>query len=192
MPTKGSARCCVARLKIYRLPVLDPLIRFSLIAALGGLLMVGTYAAAQTAAPTPAASAKKTPAHGVRPRWSELTPAQRDALAPLAGQWETLGPEHKQKWLEVAAKYPKLTPDAQQRVQQRMGEFAKLSPEERVTARENFRRAYELPANERQEKLQRYQELPDDKKRALADQAAKKQAAQAQPPNTAAPASANK
>ncbi|HYM48096.1 MAG TPA: DUF3106 domain-containing protein [Burkholderiaceae bacterium] len=144
------------------------------------MLSVGWAVVAQAPSPTPPASTsakKASAAPGVRPAWSELTPAQRDALAPLAGQWETLGPERKRKWLDVAAKYPKLTPDAQQHVQQRMGEFARLSPEQRVTARENFRSAYELPADKRQEKLQRYQELPDDKKRALAEQAAKKQAA---------------
>lgn len=159
-------------------------IRLSLNALLSGLLISVTYPSiAQSPAPGSPSSAKKAPAtKGVRPMWNELTPAQRDALAPLAGQWETLGPERKQKWLEVAAGYPKLTPDAQQRVQRRMGEFARLSPEERVTARENFRRAYELPASERQEKLQRYKELPDDKKRALTEQAAKKQASKPQPP----------
>lgn len=99
--------------------------------------------------------------------------------------WETLGPERKRKWLDVAAKYPKLTPDAQQRLQQRMGEFARLSPEQRITARENFRRAYELPADKRQEQLQRYQELPEDKKRALAERAAKKQTQPTQPPASA-------
>ncbi|MGH6612344.1 MAG: DUF3106 domain-containing protein [Burkholderiaceae bacterium] len=132
---------------------------------------------AQTPPPSPAPAAKASQDTGVRPRWNELTPAQRDALAPLAGMWETLGPERKRKWLEVAAKYPRLTPDAQQRVQQRMGEFARLSPEEKTTARENFRRNYELPADQRQEKLQLYKDLPEDKKRALSEKAAKKQAA---------------
>lgn len=154
-------------------------------AVLSGLLLSSACAAlAQTPAPAspPSAVKKASPAAGVRPTWNELTPAQREALSPLAGMWETLGPERKRKWLEVAAKYPKLTPDAQQRVQQRMGEFAHLSPEQRTTARENFRRAYELPADQRQEKLQRYQELPEDKKRALAEQAAKKQATPPAPP----------
>lgn len=150
-------------------------------------LLLGSVCATVAQSPPPAASppaAKAAqPNIGVRPRWNELTPAQRDALAPLAGTWETLGPERKRKWLEVAAKYPKLTPEAQQRVHQRMGEFAQLSPEERITARENFRRAYELPADQRQEKLQRYQELPEDKKRALAEQAAKKQAPPASTPS---------
>jgi hypothetical protein len=127
------------------------------------------------AQPTPAAPSKP-PAPAARPAWNELAPSQREALSPLAGQWETLGSEQKQKWLGVAAKYPKLTPDAQQRVQQRMGEFARLTPEQRITARENFRSMYELPADARKEKLQRYQDLPDDKKRALSEQAGKKKA----------------
>ncbi len=142
-------------------------------------LMASAVSVAQTPPPAPAQAAKAAkPAPAFRPAWSELTAAQRDALSPLAGMWETIPTDRKRKWLEVAANYPKLTPDAQQRVQQRMGEFARLSPEQRVTARENFRRAYELPSDERQEKLQRYQQLPDEKKRALAEKAAKKRAEQ--------------
>ena len=169
---------------------------------LGAFLIGGAWAVvAQTQPPVTPPAPKKAAAPpasvtaGVRPRWNELTAAQREALAPLAGMWETLGPERKRKWLDVAAKYPKLTPDAQQRVHQRMGEFAQLSPEQKTTARENFRRAYELPAIERQEKLQRYQELPDDKKRALADQAAKKQStppSQPQSSTTLVPGAAKK
>ena len=153
--------------------------RFSSHAVLAGLLVSTLYAAqAQTSPPVPSPSAKAPASPTGGPVWKDLTPAQRGALAPLAGQWETLTPERKQKWLEVSAQYPRLTPDAQQRVQQRMGEFARLTPEQRDTARENFRSAYELPANERHEKLQRYRDLPDDKKRALSEQAAKKKGAQ--------------
>ena len=74
---------------------------------------------------------------------------------------------------------------------QRMGEYARLTPEQRKTARENFRQAYELPAEQRQQKLQRYQALPDEKKRALTEQATKKQATPSPlpeaPPATPAP-----
>lgn len=161
-------------------------IRFSSHAALAGLLIGNLCPVeAQTApAPAPSASAKSTASQTGGPAWNDLTSAQRGALAPLAGQWATLSAERKQKWLEVSAAYPRLTPEAQQRVQQRMGEFARLTPEQRETARENFLRAYELPANERHEKLQRYRNLPDDKKRALSEQAAKKKAT---PPADAAP-----
>ncbi len=160
--------------------------RFSFHAVMAGVLMGNLCpAGAQTSPPAPPAPSAKSPApQAGGPAWKDLSTAQRGALAPLAGQWETLDAERKQKWLEVSAAYPRLTPDAQQRVQQRMGEFARLSPEQRVTARENFRRAYELPANERHEKLQRYRDLPDDKKRALSEQPAKKKPAK---PSEAAP-----
>jgi hypothetical protein len=113
-------------------------------------------------------------AQGGRPTWSELTPIQREALAPLAKDWGSLDAERKRKWLEVAAKYPNLSPEGKQKLQERMVEFARLTPEQKATARENFRRAYEVPAEQRQATVQKYQELPPDKKRELADKAAMK------------------
>ncbi len=74
----------------------------------------------------------------------------------------------------MAAKYPNLSPEGKQNVHERMEEFARLTPEQKNTARENFRKAYEVPAEERQAKVQKFQELPDDKKRELADRAAAK------------------
>lgn len=111
-------------------------------------------------------------AQGGRPTWSELTPTQREALAPLAKDWGSLDADRKRKWLEVAARYPNLSPEGKQKLHERMAEFARLSPEQKSTARENFRRAYEVPAEQRQATVQKYQELPPEKKRELADKAA--------------------
>ncbi|MGE5714083.1 MAG: DUF3106 domain-containing protein [Betaproteobacteria bacterium] len=111
---------------------------------------------------------------GSRPSWSELTNAQREALAPLARDWAALDADRKRKWLEVAAKYPNLSPQGKQRMHERMSEFARLTPEQKATARENFRRAYEVPAEQRQATVQKFQELPEDKKRELANRAAGK------------------
>lgn len=157
---------------------------------LGAFVAHGIGAAIAQTSPTPSAPSAKPPgvAQPSRPSWGELSSAQREALAPLSGMWETLNADRKKKWIEMAGRFSRLTPDAQKRMHERMGEYARLSPEQRVTARENFRRAYELPADQRQEKLQRYQGLPEDKKRALADQAAKKQAAP--PPPSPAPSPA--
>ncbi len=149
---------------------------FKLLFIFAGALIAGSMGAAVAQAPAPASKTTRV-APPSKPSWNDLTSAQREALAPLSGMWETLEPERKTKWLEMAGGFSRLTPDAQKRMHQRMGEYARLSPEQRTTARENFRQAYELPADQRQEKLQRYQTLPDEKKRALADQAAKKQAA---------------
>lgn len=143
----------------------------------GSVLLLSAASPAQVPAGQPGAKAAvaKTNAPS-RPAWQELTAAQREALAPLADRWESLDADSKRKWLEVAARYPNLAPDGKQRLHQRMAEFAKLTPEQRRTARENFRRAYELPADQRQEKLNRYQSLPDDKKRELAGKAGEKSA----------------
>jgi hypothetical protein len=146
---------------------------------LAALLLIGAPLAAQAPAPASKGATRTAP---TRPTWNELSPAQREALKPLAGMWSTLEPERKQKWLEVAQRYPNLSADGKQRVHERMAEYAKLTPEQRITARENFRRAYELPADQRQEKFQLYQELSEDKKRELAERAAKKQDAARRPP----------
>ena len=111
---------------------------------------------------------------GARPAWSELTNPQREALAPLAREWASLDADRKRKWLEVAAKYPNLSPGGKQKMHERMSEFARLTPEQKNTARENFRKAYAVPAEERQAKVQKFQELPEDKKKELADRAATK------------------
>ena len=174
MQTRGLAYCCAVKRKICR-PHLLRLKSLPFILAIA--LFTGSPGAvvAQTSVP-PTPTAKPTQAaQASGPRWSELSSAQRAALAPLAGMWETLEPDRKKKWLEMAARFPGLTPDAQKRMHERMGEYARLTPEQRKTARENFRQAYELPAEQRQQKLQRYQALPDEKKRALTEQAAKKQ-----------------
>jgi hypothetical protein len=68
-----------------------------------------------------------------------------------------------------------LSPEGQKRLHERMVEFVKLTPEQRRTARSNFQRAYELPMEQRQSLVQQYQELPPEKKRALANKATKKE-----------------
>ena len=111
----------------------------------------------------------QAPAPASGPGWNQLTTAQRDALAPLAGQWSTIPPESKRKWLEIADKYPRLSPDGQSRMQARMADYARLTPEQRRTARENFQRAYELPRDKRESAVQQYQSLPDDRKKELTE-----------------------
>jgi hypothetical protein len=136
---------------------------YALCVSLGGL---SGLAAAQRASP---AAPKAAPA--AKPTWNELTGEQREALAPLAAEWDTFDRDRKKKWLEVAKKYPQLSDEGKQRVHTRMKDFARLTPEERRTARENFQRAYELPMDERQARLEQYKKLPEDKRRELAEQA---------------------
>jgi len=110
------------------------------------------------------------------PPWSQLTPEQRDALSPLAGDWDGFDLARKKKWLDIAARYKDLSPEGQQKMHERMPELAKLTPEQRKTARENFKKAYALPPEKRRELTQQFQDLPEEKKRELAEIAHKKPA----------------
>jgi hypothetical protein len=111
------------------------------------------------------------------PSWNQLSPQQREALAPLAGQWTAMPAENKRKWLDIADKYPKLSPEGKARLQTRMTDFSRLTPEQRRTARENFQRAYELPRESRESAVERYRSLPDDKKKELTERSQRKDAA---------------
>jgi hypothetical protein len=143
--------------------------------ALPWLFLLATVGLAMTQARAQEVGAGSTSVVRARstshPNWRELSIEQREALAPLAGDWEKLDPSRKRKWLEIAAKYPNMSPEGKQRLHERMPQLARLTPEQRETARDNFKRAYSLPSDQRQALTQRYQELPDDRKRALAAQA---------------------
>jgi len=151
---------------------MTPVAAFVFTLALGCVALVALAQSPATSSGHPAiAPAAKEVA---KPTWKELTPAQREALAPLVNEWDGLDRSRKLKWLDVANKYPQLSPEGQKRLHERMVEFVKLTPEQRNTARTNFQRAYELPMEQRQSLVQQYQELPPEKKQALAEKAAKK------------------
>eukprot|EP01136_Pigoraptor_vietnamica_P012085 Opistho-1_new@51655 len=60
-------------------------------------------ATAQTSTPVPAATPGKTVVVQAfsGPAWVELSPAQREVLAPLASAWPSLSQSHKRKWPHV-------------------------------------------------------------------------------------------
>ncbi len=122
-------------------------------------LCVGATAIAQTAA-------------GGGPAWSELSAAQRGALAPLGADWSSFSADRKQKWIDVAGRFPSMTADERTRVQARMGEWSRLSPDEKGRARLNFQESRQLPAQERQARWEAYQALPPEKRRELGERAA--------------------
>lgn len=121
-----------------------------------------------TVTPNPRAS---NPKSSDKHDWNELSPAQQQALAPLAGDWAQLDTARRKKWLEIARRYPTMKPEEQQRTQQRMREWALLTPEQRRTARDSYVRAHALSPEKRVELLQKYQQLPEEKKRQLAAEA---------------------
>lgn len=138
-------------------------------------------AATVPAAPAPAQSAK----NAAKPLWSELTPAQQQALAPLAGEWDKLDSFRKNKWLAIGNKYATMAPAKQQRLQERMRDWVKLTPEQRRVARESYARAKRLNPDQKSAQWQQYQQLPEEQKRKLAADASSKKHVATLPANAA-------
>ena len=88
--------------------------------------------------------------------------------APLQNDWASIDGPRKSKWLDIAARYPKLPPSEQERLQARMSEWARMTPSERARARLNYQEVKQLPQQERQDRWQAYQALPEDQRQALA------------------------
>jgi hypothetical protein len=135
-------------------------------AVLGGALA----APAPVAAPASQARPAVKPEAG-GPRWNDLSPAQRQVLAPLAGDWNSIDDRGKERWLGVAGRFHKLPPEEQQRATQRMVEWSHMTPQQRTQARLNFQETRDVPKAERQARWEQYQALSEEEKRELAKRA---------------------
>lgn len=113
-------------------------------------------------------------------RWDALTSAQRTALAPLQKDWSALDNTSQEKWLALANRFPSMSQAERERVQARMTEWARTPSSERGMARLRFQHAKEISPEQRQAQWTAYQNLPEDQRRKLADDATKKQKLQAQ------------
>jgi len=124
-----------------------------------------------------------------KPAWKDLTPAQQQALQPLAPHWDRLSEERKLKWLVISKNYAKLPPEEQARVHRRMSTWVTLSQQERTQARQNFKEIKNLAPEQKAAQWEAYQALSPEEKRSLAARAqAKKPAGVA----TVKPTSASK
>ena len=103
-----------------------------------------------------------------KPRWADLTPAQKEALAPLATEWDQIPVARKKKWLEIGSKLALMAPEEKLRVQERIRDWVKLTPEQRRVARTNYAKAQKLDPSEKFAQWQRYQQLTEDQKKELA------------------------
>ena len=52
----------------------------------------------------PATGAGQALAQNAAPDWVQLSPAQKNILAPLEEDWDNLEPERRQRWLGLAAR----------------------------------------------------------------------------------------
>lgn len=113
--------------------------------------------------------------------WSALSPARREALAPLHGEWARLDPSQRLKWLEVADRFPSMSAESRARMQARMGEWTRMTPAERGTARQRFQEAQRIDPQERRARWQEYQSLSAEERQRWADRSSRESAASARP-----------
>ena len=135
-------------------------------------------------ASSPIASTHAASAISAKPIWAVLTPQQKLALAPLAPEWDKMDEIRKKKWLEIASKYASMKPDEQSRVQERMQTWMKLTPEQRMQARENFTRSKQIKPEQKSAQWQEYQQLSEEQKIRLANEANKKKSITNLPPES--------
>jgi hypothetical protein len=84
-------------------------------------------------------------APAVAASWSDLTPAQQEALAPLSKDWDKLADKDQRYYLRLARRYPALTPIQQKRMRSQLAYWSKLTPEQRERARQNYRAFHKVP-----------------------------------------------
>jgi len=149
------------------------MVRMLVAGVLLGFATVAGSAGTQASEPAKPAAPHAAGKHS-GPTWAQLSANQREALSPLAGDWDKFDDTRKKKWLDIAVHYKDLSPDGQQRMHERMPDLAKLTPEQRSMARENFKKAYALPPDQRRALTQQFQDLPEEKKRELAELSKKK------------------
>lgn len=112
-----------------------------------------------------------------QPSWVDLTPQQKQILAPLAGEWDKLEAWRRKKWVGIAQRYPAMKPEEQARIQRRMKDWIKLTPDERKIVREQYKDVRKATPDQKEvlkQKWQEYKELPEDEKTRLKAQAAAK------------------
>lgn len=131
-------------------------------------------------APIHSASAPQTPAAPASKAWQQLTPRQKQALAPLGAQWGALTAQQQNKWLAISQNFAQLSVADQITMHARMADWVALSPRQRNLARLNFNTLQNVPKEDKKAKWEAYQALSAEEKRVLS-------AGSAIPPKSAAP-----
>ena len=171
----GLTACLLAAPRLlYAQPVTNPNV-------MGATPAKAASAAARPASAASATRAAKTAPRLTSPQWTELTPPQQQALAPLAGVWPTISEAQKRKWLAMSQSYRRLAAPEQGKLHERMTDWVMLSPQQRTQARLNFAETKQLSPDDKKAKWEAYQALPPEEKRKLAAGAA----SAAKPPGTA-------
>jgi Protein of unknown function (DUF3106) len=164
-------RCCATALKMG-----------------GGWLLSVCLTSVGAQTPTPEAAAPASPsastpqiqAAPASQAWQQLTPKQKQALAPLGAQWGALTAQQQNKWLAISHNFAQLSVADQITMHARMTDWVALSPQQRNLARLNFNTLQSVPKEDKKAKWEAYQALSAEEKRVLS-------AGSGTPPKSAAP-----
>ena len=85
--------------------------RGATLAFTGALLALAVASASSQVARIAASSPAPVARAEAGVRWRELSPQQRDALAPLEREWAAIDASRKQKWVTLAGRFPSLGTD---------------------------------------------------------------------------------
>lgn len=107
------------------------------------------------------------------PAWKTLSPAQQEALAPLAPVWDEISSSRKRKWIALSAGFKTMSASDKATLQGRMKEWASLSAADRNRARLSFAQTRELSHEEKKAQWEAYQALSPERKKELAALAGK-------------------
>lgn len=108
------------------------------------------------------------------PRWNTLSPAQQQALAPLAERWPLLSETQKLHWLKLGSRFHSLPAEEQARIQARLTDWANLSLQQRSQARLNYAVTNRLSPADKRAQWEAYQALTQEARQQLAATAAPK------------------
>ncbi|MES2187714.1 MAG: DUF3106 domain-containing protein [Pseudomonadota bacterium] len=144
------------------------LLRSAVLLVLAVACAAGVQAQARSAARGTGVAAGPSAPRESRPVWTELNPAQQQALAPLAPHWSGLTDLHKRKWIALSRNFSQLPATEQAKMQERMSDWSKLSRAERAQARLNYAETSRLAPDERKARWEAYQALSEEQRSKLA------------------------
>lgn len=101
--------------------------------------------------------------------WQQLTPRQKQALAPLGAQWGALTAQQQTKWLTISENFTQLPVADQITMHARMADWVGLSPQQRNLARLNFNKLQNLPKEDKKAQWEAYQALSTEERRLLSE-----------------------
>lgn len=120
-------------------------------------------------APRHDAPAAVIPAGVTVPTWSELSPSQREKLAPMQERWDSLPASRRVnalERLERQARWDALSPEEREALRRGARNFRDLPPELRQQMRVSMAATRALPEAERKELFQRWRSLDPAQRRA--------------------------